>query len=213
MSAIIEHLDKAELTKLRKLESVVAEGISNFVLVGEALKEIRDEKLYRESHKTFEKYVDQKWGIVRQRAYQLIDAAEAKSNLSKIFDKNKIASSIKTESQLRELKDVPSDKLPEVISTAVERAGDKPMTAKILKEARDEVLVTEPKTVPKKVAKGAGVPKVADGRTEYKHVASTNKQYAQMAILQMERIDFSEAGWSEAIDMMQVWIDSKRGAA
>ena len=62
-TALKEKLDTVERSKLRKLESVVAEGISSFVVVGEALKEIRDAKLYRESHKTFEKYVDDKWSM------------------------------------------------------------------------------------------------------------------------------------------------------
>lgn len=140
MTAIKEQLDVTERGKLRKLESIVAEGISSFVVVGEALKEIRDGKLYREAYKTFERYVDEKWGLVRQRAYQLIDAADAKANLSTVVDKNERASEIKTERQFRELKDVPTDSIEAVVEKAAEIAGDEPITASDLKRARVEIL-------------------------------------------------------------------------
>jgi RNase H-fold protein (predicted Holliday junction resolvase) len=140
MSAVKEKLDVTERTKFRKLESIVAEGISSFVVVGEALKEIRDNKLYRESYKTFEKYVDQKWGMARQRAYQLIDAVDAKANLSTVVDKNERASEVKTERQFRELKDVPAESMEAVIDKAAEIAGDDPITASDLKQARVEIL-------------------------------------------------------------------------
>lgn len=48
------------------------------------------------------------------------------------------------------------------------------------------------------------------GRTEYKHVASTNLQYAEIAILQLERIDFSQDGWKGAIAKVEAWISEVR---
>lgn len=50
----------------------------------------------------------------------------------------------------------------------------------------------------------------SDGRTEYKHVASTNLQYAEMAILQLERIDFLQDGWIDAITKVEAWIEKIR---
>lgn len=194
MCCLVNELDAIELSRLRKLESVVAEGISSFVIVGEALKEIRDSKLYRESHKTFEKYVDQKWGLERRRAYQLIDAADTKGNLCTIVHKNERASEIKTEGQLRELKDVPAESMEAVVNQAAIIAGDATITASDIKQARKEILAEQEK------------PNV--GRTAYQHMADTNIQYAEIAILQLERIDFSQGGWSEAISKVKVWIES-----
>lgn len=133
-------LDVSERDNFRELEAIVAKGIKSFIVVGNALKEIRDSKLYREHYKTFEKYVSERWKINRQRAYQLIEAAEAKSNLSKILDKNKTADAINTESQLRELKDVPSESIEAVVSKAAALAGEDKITASDLKQARQEVL-------------------------------------------------------------------------
>ena len=140
MNALKEKLDTVERNKLRKLESVVAEGITSFLAVGDALKEIRDAKLYRESHKTFEKYVDQKWGMQRAQAYRLIDASVVNQNLSPIGDKNERVAEIKTESQLRELKDVPAESIEAVVNKAADIAGEKTITASDIKQAREEVL-------------------------------------------------------------------------
>ena len=139
-TALKEKLDTVERSKLRKLESVVAEGISSFVVVGEALKEIRDAKLYRESHKTFEKYVDQKWGIERRRAYQLIDASEASKKLCNTVSQNARAAEITNARQLCELKDVPAESMEAVVNKAADIAGDDPITASDIKQAREEVL-------------------------------------------------------------------------
>ena len=38
--------------------------------------EIRDSKLYREHYQTFDAYCNERWGWTRQRAYQVISAAE-----------------------------------------------------------------------------------------------------------------------------------------
>lgn len=140
MSALKEKLDVTERGRLRKLELVVAEGMSSFVAVGEALKEIRDGKLYRESYKTFEKYVSEKWGFEKRRAYQLIDACEVSKNLCTIVHETERASEIKNEGQLRELKDVPVESMVPVVERAAELAGDDKITASDLKQARQEVL-------------------------------------------------------------------------
>lgn len=48
----------AERKRLAALEAKVEEGIAAFITTGEALREIRDERYYRDEHKTFEEYLD-----------------------------------------------------------------------------------------------------------------------------------------------------------
>jgi len=140
MSEIKEKLDVSERGKFRKLEATIAEGISSFVSVGEALKEIRDAKLYRESYKTFEKYVDDKWGMQKSQAYRLIDASVVSQNLSHNVGEKSRASEITNPRQLCELKDVPAESMESVIDKAAEIAGDDKITASDLKQARQEIL-------------------------------------------------------------------------
>lgn len=132
-------LSVVERGSLRKLEATIEKGVATFIEVGLALRSIRDEKLYREQHKTFEKYVSERWGFDRSRAYQFIDAAEVKQNLSTIVDKNERVAEINKESQLRELVDVPEENLQEVVEKAAEIAGDEPITAKVIKQAKAEI--------------------------------------------------------------------------
>lgn len=62
--------------RLAELEEVVERGLSTFVEVGNALMEIRDARLYRATHPTFEAYCRERWGFSRSHGYRLIRAAE-----------------------------------------------------------------------------------------------------------------------------------------
>ena len=143
---VIDVLSVVERRSLEKLEKVIESGVESFLATGSALKEIRDQRLYREGFKTFEAYVKARWSFDRSRAYQLIDASDLKADLSTIVDKNPKADEVKTEGQLRELASVPTESLAEVIAKAAEIAGDAPLTAKVLKEAREQVLEPEEPT-------------------------------------------------------------------
>ena len=68
-------LTAAETDRLVELEQAVDRGLQTFVEVGQALAEIRERKLYRASHDTFERYCRERWGFTRRRALQFIDAA------------------------------------------------------------------------------------------------------------------------------------------
>lgn len=74
-------LNTEERVRLQELESVVEQGLQTFYEVGKALDEILENRLYRETHKTFEAYCREKWGIARRTAYQFIDAAQIMENL------------------------------------------------------------------------------------------------------------------------------------
>ncbi|MGB7709195.1 MAG: hypothetical protein WBL95_06585 [Microcoleus sp.] len=77
-------LDVAERKRLQELESIVEHGLQIFYEVGKALDEIREEKLYRETHKTFEAYCIDNWGIGRRTADRFISAARVVENLRPI---------------------------------------------------------------------------------------------------------------------------------
>ena len=74
-------LDVTERARLEELESIVEKGLQTFYEVGKALDEIREQKLYRETQKTFEAYCQDKWGIARRTADRFIGAARVMENL------------------------------------------------------------------------------------------------------------------------------------
>jgi hypothetical protein len=67
-----------------------------FWAAGKALQVIRDARLYRTGHETFEDYVEQRWDMSRAQAYRLMEAWPLAERLSPIGDKV-------NESQVREL--------------------------------------------------------------------------------------------------------------
>src|ERR687883_42993 len=75
--------------ELDRLERIIEQGLETFLAVGEALLRIRDGALYRASgYRSFSQYLAQRWELTRQRAYQLIQTAEAVASapeLSNVF--------------------------------------------------------------------------------------------------------------------------------
>jgi len=70
-----------ERDDLDQHEAVIEQGLQTFVEVGTALLEIRDGRLYRQTHATFEEYCRERWGFTDRRARMLISAAEVVSNI------------------------------------------------------------------------------------------------------------------------------------
>lgn len=85
----IEHskpLSTEDINELERCEVVIKQGLETFIEVGQALMIIRDKRLYRADHGTFEHYCRDKWGMQKSNAYRLVSAAEVISNLSPIGD-------------------------------------------------------------------------------------------------------------------------------
>jgi hypothetical protein len=74
-------LSLVEQSRLVELEAVVERGLQTFVDVGLALTEIRDGRLYRETHATFEEYLERRWEMARRTAYKYIEAAGVALNV------------------------------------------------------------------------------------------------------------------------------------
>lgn len=79
-------LTKHETHRFDECEEIINKGITTFIDVGQALAEIRNRKLYRSEHRTFEAYCHSRWHLKRQRAYEIMGASEVAGNLSEISD-------------------------------------------------------------------------------------------------------------------------------
>lgn len=97
-------------------EAIVTDGIHTFVDVGNALLEIAEKRLYRETHGSFEPYCREKWDMSARRAYQLCEAAKVVSALP-----DECEPLVRTERAVRELAKVPEEKRAEVILEAKKR--------------------------------------------------------------------------------------------
>ena len=65
-----------EKTRFKECEQIIKADLKTFIKVGCALAEIRDNRLYRETHKTFEKYCKETWDLSRGYADQQIGGYE-----------------------------------------------------------------------------------------------------------------------------------------
>lgn len=94
-----------ERERLTELEGVIGENLTGFVKVGLALKEIRDQRLYRVRYGTFEQYCKAFWDYGKSHVYRNISAAEVVLNLSPIGDKQSgdTLSFVMNEAQIRPL--------------------------------------------------------------------------------------------------------------
>jgi len=68
-------LTRTEATALKRLERTVEDGLTRFAQAGEALQQIRDERLWRGVSSSFATYCRERWSITESRASQLIRGA------------------------------------------------------------------------------------------------------------------------------------------
>lgn len=73
-----------EQAELQALEQVVSSGLAKFIEVGNALARIREARLYRASHATFEEYCRERWHLDKRYANRIIQASEVAANLGPI---------------------------------------------------------------------------------------------------------------------------------
>ncbi|MEV7011957.1 hypothetical protein [Streptosporangium sp. NPDC051022] len=102
-----------------------------FWAAGKALQVIRDARLYRGTHSTFEDYVEERWQISRAQAYRLIGEWPLAERLSPIGDKNL------NEGQVRELLRFAGkhgDEAAETVYRTVAEVDGVKVTAAVLKD-------------------------------------------------------------------------------
>ena len=162
----LEQLSRPENTRLEHLEHIIENFRKSYYKAGAALAEIRDKRLYRATHASFEAYVAERWELSRPRAYDLIDASRVANNLSAVAD---VATT--NEFQLRALRDLPAEDQIEVYTKAVERAGEGRVTRDLLEETKEELLAARPaprpsRRPPPKSEPSRGVMKRALNRIE-----------------------------------------------
>jgi len=176
----------AESKRLVELEEVIERGIGTFKEVGEALAEIRDQRLYKSGYKTFEDYCREEWQMSKRHCDRLISSAEIAANLG--------PTGPKTESQARPLAKLSAaEDKQEAWQAAVESAPDGKPTAKHVEAAVEKVKArTEPPAE----------------RIQFR--PSNGLQYAAMAINNLEKIAPNDEQLTAALDKVQRYLETRR---
>jgi len=125
-----EQLASTEAARLVELEETIERGLETFIEVGLALIEIREGKLYRESHRTFPAYVRERWGFSGRRARQLMQAAKVGTMVP-----------VSNERQARAFGEADEKMIRHIWTEAQELAEEtgSPITAAVIEEAGREI--------------------------------------------------------------------------
>ena len=139
-------LDAHEQTTRQELEAIIQEGLDTYLTVGTALYQIREAKLYRSTHLSLKAYLAERFDVGRQRAYQLMEAAQVVNALMAEVqgtdDNTGVAIVMpKKESHASALADVPKEHRKQVWDGVVndEKQTGKAITAKKIGEKAEAV--------------------------------------------------------------------------
>jgi DNA modification methylase len=130
-------LSTDEHSALEQHEATIEHGLKTFVEVGNALSAIRDARLYRASHATFEEYCQERWQMARQTAYQYIGAAAVVENV------RNCGHLPATESQARPLTSLAPEQQPVAWQRSVETAPNGKPTAAHVQSVVNEMRLEE----------------------------------------------------------------------
>jgi hypothetical protein len=128
---ITEKLTNKEFGRLLKLETTIGKGMESAVEVWVALEEIRDSRLYRQKHKSFDDYCQNRWKMSRRYADMLIKSAYVVKGLPK-----KVRSMLLNPRQVDALEKVAEGNRELVVENA-SKSGK--ITAKAITESAAEI--------------------------------------------------------------------------
>lgn len=161
----VGELTMSEQEQLEACEATIRENLESFLSVGKALWEIRQGKLYRATHKTFEAYCDEKFGLERRNAYHLMEGVTVVAQLRLGAETDPANTPVlpSTHSHARALTNIEAEQRQEVWNTVVGEAQEtgKPITAKKIAETNERLSGKSRK----KPSKPAGKPKIS-GKTD-----------------------------------------------
>lgn len=137
-----ELLTMEERVELRGYEEKIRHGARAWLEMGEALTEIRDKRLYRETHESLDAYCWEAFRLERSTIYGLMSAARRYRVAQPFAEKLRIE--FNCESHLRPLLRCQPSQLPAVLKLAAKNVapdedGIRRPTAKVLAKAVQEV--------------------------------------------------------------------------
>lgn len=211
MTTAIATLNPAAQVALASCEQRIERGLKTFIDVGQALAEIRDSRLYKGTHDTFEAYLEGRWGMSRAHAYRMISAAEVVSPMGDI------EAPPTNERQTRELAKVPEAERADVWREATERTGGKPTAAAVREVAAERTQTPEPAApvdVPT-VAAGSGPGLKAKIRADLAEVGAEGITVSALGLYSPLGLDAFGAAVRELVDAGEVVMVDRdsRGAA
>jgi hypothetical protein len=130
-------LTSKEQELLAVCEADIKQNLQGAFVLGFRLEQIRDNRLYRATHKTFALYCSERWDLSKTHANRVIQAHLCESYLKGIKDVEVYVPT--KESQVRQICDLPPEKQVEVAHEVFEAVGDREAGAVDFGEAREKL--------------------------------------------------------------------------
>jgi len=126
-------LSIAQQDRLDECELAITQHQEGFLIVAEALTEIKEAKLWKATHASFEEYCEKRWKWTSHRVRQLIRGAEIQHELENDASKNGTMVPLLNERSTRELARVPRTRRLQVVASA--STDGKPPSSGAIREA------------------------------------------------------------------------------
>ncbi len=126
MNRLTAKLSEVEELDLENLEREVRTNLKSFIVAGMALLQIRERKLFRGTHESFEDYASERFGISETHAHRLIAAAQVVENVE-----SPAGCLVQNERQAREL----SQYTPEFQKQVIAEIKDMPISSPAISQA------------------------------------------------------------------------------
>lgn len=133
------NLSAQEREDLTHAETVIAHHFDTFKEAGTALRDVRERRLYRETHATFEDYCRARWEMSKTQANRLIASASVVEHVAEIAGAAVVQSL--TESAIRPLTGLTPSQQKQIFKRVLEQAPAKPgevpgrgITAKLVQQ-------------------------------------------------------------------------------
>lgn len=194
-------LSDEELVKLTYLETIIDKGQFQFLAVGDALRQIKEEKLWRHTHRTFEEYCEERWSFSSNYARRLLKARDVMGVLppeTEVLPEN--------ERQARALMAIPEERRAQVWEEAVKRGGDALRASRLVPEVFKAMTVEEQSAIRTEARKSTA------GHTAGLRKSASNEWYTPTLYLTTIRkmfggtIDLDPA----SCEMAQAYVQANR---
>jgi hypothetical protein len=129
-------LSENEHDVLQQCEEILEKGLRTFFEVGNALLRIRQARLYRATHSTFEQYCHERWNMGRSYAWRVIGAAER----LKLLPSDNNLPRPANEFQIRPFLKIAPEEFPKAWKRAVRTAKEGKVTPSIAQEVIHRLL-------------------------------------------------------------------------
>ena len=133
-------LTPQERKALSRYETMVAEGKEKFETgfkeIAEAFHQIRDQRLYRETHHSFAAYFNDKWGYGRSYASEIADDGEIIKRMSARADTLPLLTSPAHFRPIVHLEEKKQDEIMDVVEKWMKWKSEKTITPALIKSAK-----------------------------------------------------------------------------